>query len=188
MKRTSPSEIKKHLWRSILILVFSVALAVFLAQAGVFEKILFASQGLKILGNFLAGFFFTSVITIGPAMVALGEIVQQNSIWQVALIGAAGGVIGDMILFRFVRDRIADDFMAIFEHTRLVRLRDIFKLAIFHWLLPVLGFLIVASPLPDEIGLAMMGVAKIKTPVFIVMSFGANFVGILLVGFVARAI
>src|SRR3989344_1124055 len=131
MKRTSPSEIKKHLWRSVLILVFSVALAVFLAQAGVFENILFASKEIKILGNFIAGFFFTSVLTIGPAIVALGEIAQQNSIWQVALIGAMGAVIGDMILFRFVRDRITDDFIAIFEHTRFEHIRDVFKLAAF---------------------------------------------------------
>ena len=186
--RTSPSEIKKHLWRSVIILVFSVSLAVFLAKAGIFENILFASQGIKFLGNFVAGFFFTSVLTVGPAAVALGELAQANSIWLVALIGAAGAVIGDMILFRFVRDRITDDFIAIFKHTRFNHIRDIFKLAIFHWLLPVLGFLLVASPLPDEIGLAMMGVAKIKTGTFIALSFGANFFGIVLVGLVVKAL
>lgn len=188
MSRTSPSEIKKHLWRSIVILVFSAALAVFLARSGVFENILFASREFKVLSNFVAGLFFTSVLTIGPAAVALGELAQANSIWPVALIGAAGAVMGDMILFRFVRDRITDDFIAIFEHTRLGHIRDVFKFAIFHWLLPVLGFLVVASPLPDEIGLAMMGISKMKTSTFILISYSANLLGIMIVGLVAKAI
>lgn len=181
-------EIKSHLIKNLSILAVSIALAFILAKSGLFGKILAFSPQLKIIGSFIAGMFFTSVLTVGPATVALAEIAQTNSIFLMALIGAAGSVIGDLVLFSFVRDRITDDFMAIFTKPKVKRLTHLLYLEIFRWLLPVLGVLIVASPLPDEIGLAIMGISKLKTRTFIIISYGANFLGILIVGLVARAV
>jgi hypothetical protein len=50
------------------------------------------------------------------------------------------------------------------------------------------GGLIIASPLPDELGISVWGFSKLKTAWFIPLSFFCNFVGILLIGAVARAI
>lgn len=181
-------EIKSHLIKNLIILAVSVALAVILAKSGLLDKILAYSPQLKIIGGFVAGIFFTSVLTVGSATVALAEIAQTHSVFLMALIGAAGSVVGDLILFSFVRDRITDDFMAIFSQPKVRRLTHLLHLEIFKWLLPILGVLIVASPLPDEIGLAMMGISKLRTGSFILLSYGANFLGILIVGLVARAV
>ena len=96
--------------------------------------------------------------------------------------GAIGSVIGDLIIFRFVRDRISDDFIALFQQVKIKRLVHILHLEIFRFLTPFIGALLVASPLPDEIGLAMMGISKIKTRYFIPISYFLNFIGILLIG------
>lgn len=181
-------EIRSHLLKNFLILAVSIGAAIFFAKAGIFEDILSVSKEIRFLGNFLAGVFFTSVLTIGPATVALGELAQMNSLILVSLVGAAGAVIGDLIIFRFVRDRITDDFIALFEQPKIKRISHLLRLEIFRWFLPLLGALIVASPLPDEIGLAMMGLSKIKTRYFIPLSFSLNFFGILVVGIVARGL
>ena len=52
----------------------------------------------------------------------------------------------------------------------------------------MLGALIIASPLPDELGLAMMGVARIKLRVLIPISLVLNFAGIVLIGLIANAL
>ncbi len=188
MNRTDPSEIKHHLLRNLLILFISITAAIILAKSGVLENILFQSQTVKIIGNFLAGFFFTSVITIGPATIAIAELAQHNSIFPIAIIGAAGAVIGDLIIFKFVKNTITDDFIALFEKPKIHRLVHLLRLEMFRWLLPVIGALIIASPLPDEIGLAMMGISKMKLSVFIPLSFVMNFISVLIVVLAVKAI
>ncbi|MEK7192214.1 MAG: hypothetical protein AAB646_01710 [Patescibacteria group bacterium] len=184
---TNAKEIKKHLKRNLLILAVSVAAAIFLAGSGFFEKVLIFSQTTIILGSFVAGFFYTSVITIGPAMVAIGTLAQHNSIWIIALAGAIGSVLGDFIIFKFVRDTISDDFLSLFGQPRVRRVVHLLHLEVFRFLTPFIGALIVASPLPDELGLAMMGIAKIKNSVFLLFSFAANFIGILAVSLVGQS-
>ena len=188
MNKTDPREIKHHFVKNILILIISVTAAIILAKSGVLEGILFQSQSIKIIGNFLAGLFFTSVITIGPATIAIAELAQHNSIFPIAIIGAVGAVIGDLVMFRFVKNNITDDFIALFERPKIHRLVHLLRLEMFRWLLPVIGALIIASPLPDEIGLAMMGISKMRLSVFIPISFVMNFIGILIVVLVVRAI
>ena len=83
MNKTDPREIKHHFVKNILILIISVTAAIILAKSGVLEGILFQSQSIKIIGNFLAGLFFTSVITIGPATIAIAELAQHNSIFPI---------------------------------------------------------------------------------------------------------
>ncbi|OGG78335.1 hypothetical protein A3A36_01445 [Candidatus Kaiserbacteria bacterium RIFCSPLOWO2_01_FULL_52_12b] len=63
---------------------------------------------------------------------------------------------------------------------------SIFRPRLFKWLIPFVGALIIASPLPDEAGLAMMGLSKMKTSVFIPISFALNFLGILAIGIFAK--
>lgn len=184
---TNSKEIKSHLRKNLVILFFSIALAVILAKAGIFQEILNYSLETRILGIFIAGFFFTSVLTVGPATVAIGALAQSNSLFVIAAVGAIGSVLGDLIIFRFVRDRITDDFIALFEKPRVKRLAHIIHLEIFRYFTPVIGAIIIASPLPDEIGLAMMGLSKIKTKFFIPLSYCLNFLGILLVGFIGKA-
>ena len=185
---TNSKELKGHLVKNLIILAISVSVAIFLAKTGIFENILGTSKSVRFFGSFIAGLFFTSVLTVGPATVALGELAQMNSIFLVALIGAIGSVMGDLIIFRFVKDRITDDFVALFERPKVQRLVHLLRLEIFRWLLPLIGALIIASPLPDEIGLAMMGLSKIRTSRFILLSYVLNFVGILAVGLVAKGL
>ena len=51
----------------------------------------------------------------------------------------------------------------------------------FSWTLPVLGAVIIASPLPDEMGVGLMGISKLKTSQFILLSFVLNSIGIFII-------
>ncbi len=67
------------------------------------------------------------------------------------------------------------------------RFRKIFHLRFFRWLTFLIGGLIIASPLPDELGLTLLGFSKAKTSLFLILSFTFNFIGIILIGLVAGA-
>lgn len=179
---------KNNLIKDIAIVVLSVLIAIVLAKTGVLVDILASSKKLELFGSFVAGMFFTSIFTAAPATVVLAEIAQVNSIFLTALFGGAGALIGDMVIFRFVKNRLSGDISYLLKKSKSERLISIFRLRIFRWSIAFLGALVIASPFPDELGLAMLGFSKIKTSLFIPISFLFNSLGILAIGFIAKAI
>jgi hypothetical protein len=59
---------------------------------------------------------------------------------------------------------------------------------VFRAVMPFLGALIIASPLPDELGLVFLGISKLKTRYFLPLSFVLNFFGILIIGLIAKSL
>jgi uncharacterized membrane protein YdjX (TVP38/TMEM64 family) len=47
--------------------------------------------------------------------------------------------------------------------------------------LPIIGALIIISPFPDEIGIGLMGLSKIKKWQFMLISFALNSLGIFII-------
>ena len=172
-----------------LVIILSIGLAVVLVKTEVLMKILTSTRELEFLGSFIAGLFFTSVFTTAPAIVTLGEIARINSIIWVAFFGALGAVVGDLIIFRFVRDRFAKHVLELMSHRhKKERIQVLLKLKLFRWLSFFVGGLIIASPLPDEFGIGFFAFSRMKTGWFIPLSLFFNFIGIFLIGLVARAI
>jgi len=179
---------KYNLIKDTSIIALSVLIAIILVKTKVLVSILASSKELELFGSFIAGIFFTSIFTVAPATVVLAEIAQINSIFLVAILGGIGAMIGDMIIFRFVKNRLFEDILYLLKKSKSERLISIFRLKIFRWSIAFLGALIIASPLPDEFGLMMMGFSKIKTSLFIPISFLLNFLGIMIIGLIARAV
>lgn len=177
---------KNGLIRDLGIIILSVLVAIILAKTGVLEGLIISTQEMRFIGSFIAGIFFVSVFTAAPATVALGEIAQSSSVIIVALIGGFGALVGDLIIFHFVRDRVSGHFSYLVKISKTERLAAVFRLKLFRWIIPFIGALIVASPLPDEIGLTMLGLSKIKTSVFVLLSFLLNAIGILAIGLIAQ--
>ena len=176
-----------NLERDLLIICFSVLIAFLLIRFGVVQDLVSSVNELKIIGSFIAGFFFTSAFTIAPAAIALTEISQSTSPVTVAFWGALGSLVGDLVIYLFVRDRFSDDLIEVlhtFKNER--KIRNFFKKGFFRWLSPVLGALIIASPLPDELAIALMGISKVRMSLFIPIVFVMSFFGILILGLIAR--
>ena len=182
------SKRRNNLVASWGIIILSVFVALLLAKTGILRDILTATQGAQFIGSFIAGMFFVSIFTAAPATIVLGEIAQSNSVTEVAILGGLGALLGDFLIFRFVRDRVSEDFSTLVKMAKSERLLSLFQRKAFQWIIPFTGALIIASPLPDEVGLAMLGLSKMRTAVFIPLSFSLNAVGIFIIGFIARAL
>ena len=177
---------KNNLMRDLAIIIFSIVIAVILVRTGVINNLLTSTRELKFIGSFIAGIFFVSVFTAVPATVVLAEIAQSGSVFWRAFFGGIGALVGDLIIFRFIKDNLSDDFLYLIKKSKSERLISIFQLRLFGWLIHFVGALIVASPLPDELGLTMMGLSKMKTWMFIPICFMLNFVGIFVIGTFAK--
>lgn len=184
MKNTSQTS---HLERDLLWISISLVTTVALEYYGFFDGIFILVQDVAIFAAFVAGFFFTSLFTIAPAVAALGELSNYAPLLEIAVAGAAGAVLGDLCLFFFVRDFLSVDIAQLFKRSSRRWLTHTFKHPFLQWLVPVIGALIIASPLPDELGIALMGLSKTRLIILLPVSFVMNFLGIALIWMAAQA-
>lgn len=172
--------------QDLTFLLISITFAVLLVKSGVALEFIQSLDGYKWLGILIAGMFFTSVFTTAPAIALLGEFALSTPAPIVAIIGGAGAVLGDYIIFAFVKDRISKDMKFLFSFSKHKRFAKIFQTRLFKFFLPFLGALIIASPFPDEIGITLLGMSKMKDSRFFLISFVMNTLGILAIGLIAQ--
>ena len=139
----------------------------------------------KYLGIFAAGIFFTSIFTVAPSVVILSDFAQSVPLLTIAVIGGLGAAFGDYIIFRLVKDRIADDLEFLLLPSEKKRIARIVKTRFIRFFAPLIGALIIASPFPDEMGITVLGMSKLSDKIFVPISFILNGAGILLVSWIA---
>lgn len=177
----------KRIWVDLGLLAASIAAAVYIVESDAVSRILAAFGTDIVPASFIAGIFFTSVMTTAPAVAVLGELSLEGNIFVVSIFGALGAVIGDYLIFAFVRDRVSEDVAHLMTHRTLGRYHALLRRRTFKRILPFIGGLIIASPLPDELGLALLGMSNMRTSRFAIVSFCFNAAGIFVIGLVARS-
>ncbi len=181
--RGVPGEVTLDAW----LVVLGLVVAVLFAKTDVVSYLATFTADFALLSSFIVGLFFTSVLTTAPAIVAIAEYSQFVSPLMLALVGAAGAVCGDLLIFRFVRSPLAHYIVRLASHGTLRAIGRTLSRGPLWWVVPALGALVIASPLPDELGLIMMGLSGIRIPQFILLSYVMNVAGIFLIATAAQA-
>ena len=181
------SKARRELAKDLLLVILGVVITIILVKSGALDHIL-AFLGGHVWGSFLSGIFFTSAFTLAPASVTLVRIAESSPAIVVSIFGALGAMCGDLILFLFIRDRFAANLMASLRPSFVKHFASSFHFGFLKWLLPLIGALIIASPLPDELGLGLMGLSKTRIAVLLPVAFVMNALGIYLLIWFAHSI
>lgn len=188
MARPSSAVRFRHIAHDATIIAMSIVIALLMIQSGLIYTMLDMSREFGHIGSFIAGMFFTSIFTTAPAIVTLGEISTRIGVVETALWAALGSVVGDMIIFRFVKDRMSLHLLEILPQKRgYRRFTKLMKFRFFRYLTFFVGGLIIASPLPDELGISLLGLSRMREVHFIPLSFAFNFMGIFTIGLIAAS-
>ncbi|MEK7573646.1 MAG: hypothetical protein AAB531_04445 [Patescibacteria group bacterium] len=169
-------------YKNLTILLISIIFAIVLSRFETFHAFLLNLGGLGYVGAFIAGMLFVSTFTVTTGAVILLVLAEKLSPVEIGIIAGLGAVIGDFIIFKFVKDGLVEEVEEVYEkidHNN--HLLKILHTKYFSWMFPVFGAIIIMSPLPDEIGVSLMGIGKIKTYQFLILSFVLNAAGIFLV-------
>lgn len=177
---------KEHLRRDKAIVAWSILVAGLCWYGGVFTAITIALADYLIIGNFVAGMMFTSVFTVAPSVAAFAEFAKTEPLIPMIFAGGLGAVVGDLLLYLFVRDALSDDIALMVSRRWKRRLGAIFHHPWLRWMTPIVGGIIIASPLPDELGIALMGLTSTRLIVLVPISFSMNALGIALIWFGAQ--
>lgn len=179
---------KQRLIKDLVIIVFSIIIGIFFYKTEIIKNILVSSGEFEYLGIFIAGMFFTSVFTTVPATVVIGEMSTSVSLPLLVGLSGTGALLGDFVIFKFFKDSIGEDLEALFTFHKTKRWKHLFKTRLFKIFITLVGGIIIASPLPDELGLALMGFSKTNNWSFAIISLLCNSAGILIIALVARAV
>ncbi len=171
------------------LLIVSIVALYYFSHTGLAKTIMERLEASGYIGALVGGIFFVSAYTVAPAAYVLHALGDHIGLLAVALIGGFGAMIGDYLIFRFVRDFIAEEWRPVLRkvHKRR-RGRPKNKSLVSKWGLMFLGGLIIASPFPDEAGIGLLGLSNIKVLHFMLLVYVLNSAGIFTVMLIARAL
>jgi hypothetical protein len=96
---------------------------------------------------------------------------------MLALLGGLGATVADLTIFKFMKGSIHKEVLKI-SHTPFIKFIVQSHVARTKWLRNIAGFCIIASPLPDEIGIALISLTRMNEETFRIVDFCANALGI----------
>jgi len=170
----------------LLLMAITAFLAYGLFQDQGIQSFFHSLGGLGYLSAFLGGMLFAFGFGAPFGVAILATIADDLNIFIAAAVGGLGALLSDYLLFKFIRVTFNDEIQR-FKDSKAFALfngmlvRRIPPKAAFYISLGVAG-LVIASPLPDELGVAMLaGITTVRERTFALISFSLNTIGILAV-------
>jgi hypothetical protein len=148
-----------------------------------------AILSLSYLGTFLVGIFFAYSYTAAPATVMFLILAKEQNILLAGFVGGLGALVGDLIIFSFVTLSFKDEIEKL-SHERVIEyINHRFPQKIKRYLIPIFASFIIASPMPDEFGVALLAVSEhISMKLFSILSYVLNTIGIIGVLYIGKII
>jgi hypothetical protein len=171
----------------LLIITFIVAYIIFYERdIPIFHDILFS---LGYFGTLIAGILFTYGFTAAPATIFLILLAQNQNIILSAFIGGIGAMIGDYLIFKLIRHSFHDEIEKLRNEKIMKHISKKSPSLVKKYFLPVIAGFIIASPLPDEMGVALLATSKIiSSRMFFIISFLLNTTGIFIIIWLSQVI
>jgi hypothetical protein len=145
------------------------------------------STSLGLASAFIAGMFYVSLFTAAPAVIMLAELSKTIDTIPLILFASIGSVVGDLIILKIFRDNIYEEMKYLGQKLGIgIKIKKSQRKAV-SWLMALVGIFVLGSPLPDEVGIAMLGMTQYSKARILLVAFVANFVGIAIIVFAARA-
>lgn len=178
------TQVLKFKFLSLFLISFVVALI--LAGNQDFKNWLLGLGQLEYFGAFLAGIFFVSSFSVATSTVIISILSENMHPALLGLLGGLGAMVGDYLVYLFLKDHLFEELKTMFGQDGTSYVRALVRSKYISWTLPIIGILIIASPLPDELGVGLLGLSKISKFQFMLVTFLSNAFGILAIASVAK--
>ena len=181
-KQSLPDGTKvKSLITKTFFFILSLSFAWYLIKSGILDTLVHSLLPVRFLAGFVAGLFYTSFLTSPIAVAMLIVLATDSNPITLALLAGAGSVAGDLIIIKIFRKELSKDINLATHQLHIDIVNKILRKLKLDFVTPLLGAIIVASPLPDELGLMMLGASKLSYHQIAVISYILNTAGILLI-------
>ncbi|MFA4834313.1 MAG: hypothetical protein WC619_05795 [Patescibacteria group bacterium] len=181
--------LSKIKYPKLLFLIFTFVAAYLMFIGRDFSPLHTFLLSLGYFGTFLAGIFFTYGFTAAPATAILLILAKEQNILFAGFIAGFGALIGDLIIFKFIRYSFADEIKKLSKEKAIHYLNNKTPNLLKKYFVPILAGFIIASPLPDEIGVSLLATSQsISTKSFSILCYILNTTGIFIILLIGSAI
>jgi BASS family bile acid:Na+ symporter len=171
----------RHQRRNLLLLVLSIIITIALAISPILNSIVYNISKYPIFASVFSGVLFTSTFTVATGSLLLIKLSQTIHPLVLILFAGLGAALFDFLIFSLIKQHVSSHVSPIYK--RLIRLSHLHKISHTHyfaWSIPVLGAVIMASPLPDELAVSLLGVSKLSGRKFLTLALSSHIIGMTL--------
>jgi hypothetical protein len=172
---------RRYEYKHSTLAIVSIIGFVLLLDTALVQTVLDSIERLEVLGVFIAGVLFVSFFTAAPAVILLLDFLGAYNPFIIALVAGAGAAIGDLIIFTMLEDKIGYELKPLAKKFRLMKFINSLHKKKARLRTILIGSFIIASPLPDEAGIALLGLSHISAANLLVITFLLNAAGILVI-------
>lgn len=189
-KRNNANHIlKKMRYPKFIFLLLTIIVAFIIFRN---REIPFVQQNLVPLGYFgifISGMLLALGFTSAPATALFLLFAPTVNPFLAALIGGAGALISDSLIFLFIRTSFKDEIEELEHEEIILHIEKKIPSKIRRLIFPAIAGLMLASPLPDEIGISMLAAYRsIKPRFFALISYTLHTTGIFIIFLIGKAI
>jgi predicted Na+-dependent transporter len=177
-----PNPHHRHRKHNLRLLFIGAILAIILVKSN--QAVNFSStiNSYPVLFAYLSGILFASTFTVTTGALILISLSQTNPIIIISILATLGAITCDSFIFLAIKDKVADHISETYSYfSRHNHLHKILHTRYFAWTLPVIGAILMATPLPDEIAVSLLGLSKLSYSKFIAIALVSHFLGISLI-------
>ncbi len=179
--------------------IFKYPKLTLLAATFVFAYFLYAAQTFLLLrqsisewgyiGALVAGILYVFGLTAAPATAIFLLMADHYNIVVLGILGGLGSLLGDFMIFKLIRYSFADEIRTLFQE----RIVHYFTRRVPHALrkmfIPLVAGFIIASPLPDEVGVFLLAASpRVTSRFFAMLCYVLNTAGIFVILGIGRAV
>ncbi len=169
---------KHYKYKNLTLFLLSILYAFLLFQNKFFHDALLSFSEFEYLAAFIAGIFYVSTFSMPTGIIMLFIVAEKLNPVIVALIAGIGTLTGDLIIFHAVKNHISRELIPLYYYFGGRHLDILLRTKYFRWTLPLFTTIILISPLPDELTVGIIGLSKMKTSKFLLISYIFNTLGI----------
>ncbi|MBI2546686.1 hypothetical protein HYV81_05915 [Candidatus Woesearchaeota archaeon] len=192
MYRRTLEFIRNYEYPRLTAVALSFILAYIMFKNQHFHILVRSLHGLNYPGVFIAGllsvFSFTAPIAVAFFLLAGSEV----NIYAATVVAATGALLADMFIFEFVKLALLSEINHLAGRQPLFWILAQFKrlpYSLRKQLSILVACIFIASPLPDEIGVALLAAfTRIHEKAFALLSFFLNAAGLFVIFYIAQHI
>ncbi len=176
-------------YKNIILILIGIIIAIYIVKTGQVDSLAVKLGQWGYLGSFLLGIMFSSSLTVGVATVFLFSLGRELSPLIIAIVGGLGAMTGDFIFYQFFKKRLFKELEMLFSQIDFFpkkQLVSFFANKYFTWFIPSIAYIIILSPIPDEVGVGLLSTIDINIRKLLIVTFILNTIGIFLIVFLSR--
>ncbi len=185
--------LRKIKYPKLILLVLSVFIGYLIYKDGnnfYFHDVIYK---MGYLSTFIAGFFFVYGFTTSSSIAILLILSPIQNFWLTSFVAILGSILGNFFVFRFMRISVVGELDDLSRNKLLKliieKLEKYTPLFVRSHILPAFAGFISATPLPDELAVALVSWSKnISIATFSTVAFIINFFGIFLIIWLGKII